>query len=81
MVKEAFTSQPECEARPLQVSHKEPRMKIKLPILIACACLCLLPGESFADPERATVVIENQTGKRVTYQFKWGADRRGRTST
>jgi hypothetical protein len=49
-------------------------MKIKQSILIACGCLSLLPGASFADPERATVLIENQTGKRVTYQFRWGAD-------
>jgi len=49
-------------------------MNIKQSILVACACLFLLPGKSFADPDRATVLIDNQTGKRVTYQFKWGAD-------
>ena len=49
-------------------------MKIKQSVLIACACLFLLPGASFADPDRATVLIDNRTGKRVTYQFKWGAD-------
>jgi hypothetical protein len=49
-------------------------MKIILSILIACACIFLVPGKSFADPERATVLIDNQTGKTIHYQLKWGAD-------
>src|SRR5262249_18473903 len=61
-------------AIPHPISPEEPRMRIKHSVLIACTCLFLLPEQSFADPDRATVLIENQTGKRVIYQFKWGAD-------
>lgn len=29
---------------------------------------------AWADPQRAAVQIENSTGRRIQYQFKWGAD-------
>ena len=38
-------------------------MKITRYILIACACLSLLSEKSFADPARATVLIDNETGE------------------
>jgi hypothetical protein len=43
-------------------------------IVIACACAFLLPANSFADPERATVLIDNQSGKTIHYQLRWGTD-------
>jgi hypothetical protein len=49
-------------------------MKIIQFILIICACVFSLPERSFADPERATVLIDNQAGKTIHYQLKWGAD-------
>jgi hypothetical protein len=49
-------------------------MKILQSVLIVCACVFLLPGKSFADPERATVLINNPTSKTIHYQLKWGAD-------
>jgi hypothetical protein len=47
-------------------------MKIARPILIACACLSLLSVKSFADPAKATVFIDNQSGRTVVYEYKWG---------
>jgi hypothetical protein len=41
--------------------------------LSASAYSCFL-GKSFADPEKATVLIDNRTNARIPYQFKWGAD-------
>jgi hypothetical protein len=49
-------------------------MKIIQSILITCACVFLLSGKSLADPEKATVLIDNQAGKTIHYQLKWGAD-------
>ena len=45
-------------------------------ILIACAVLFLMSQTLFADlgPKRAAVELDNQTGRKVIYQFKWGAD-------
>ena len=55
-------------------SLEEPRMNIKQSVLVACACLFLLPGKSFADPARATVLIDNQSGRTVVYEYKWGSE-------
>jgi hypothetical protein len=49
-------------------------MKIIHSILIVCVCLFVLPGKSFADPERATVLVRNPTGKQIHYEVKWGSD-------
>src|SRR5262245_5465462 len=49
-------------------------MKIIPTVLIVCAGAFLFPGQSFADPEKATVLINNPTGKTVHYQLKWGTD-------
>jgi hypothetical protein len=49
-------------------------MRVTQSILIICACVFLAPASSFADPERATVLIDNQAGKTIHYQLKWGAD-------
>src|SRR5262245_42380517 len=59
---------------PSPISPEEPKMKITRYIPIACACLSLLSGKSFADPARATVLIDNETGRKVVYEYKWGGE-------
>jgi hypothetical protein len=49
-------------------------MKIIPSFLIVCACVFSISGNSLADPERATVLIDNPTNKTIQYQLKWGAD-------
>ena len=55
-------------------------MKTPIPSITKSAVLALLTfttlgaASALADPQRATVRIENSTGRRIQYQFKWGAD-------
>ena len=53
-------------------------MKIIKSLLILCVCVFPLSGNSLADPERATVLIDNPTNKTIHYQFKWGPEVNGR---
>ena len=49
-------------------------MKTIQSLLIVCACVFSISGSSLADPERATVLIDNPTNKTIHYQFKWGPE-------
>jgi hypothetical protein len=62
------------QARSHPISPDEPKMKITGSIVIACACLSLLSGKSFAGPAKATVLIDNQSGRKVVYEYKWGGE-------
>jgi hypothetical protein len=43
-------------------------------IFIACACMLLQAGTSLADPAKAAILIDNPSGKAVTYQYRWGSE-------
>ena len=49
-------------------------MRIIQSLFVICVCVFSLSGNSFGDPERATVTIDNPTNKTIFYQFKWGPD-------
>ena len=60
----------------IRTSNKsnEANMKIVKSLLLLCACIFPLSGNSLADPERATVLIDNPMNKTIHYQLEWGPE-------